>query len=1233
LALQQFQTSATSTGTAVAAIGFGVLTTAVVVATKEISRFSKAMSEVETLLPNNTAMGRLTDTVHRLSEEFGVDRVEQAKALYQVISAGAANAAEANFILAESNKLAVGGITQIATAADGLTSILNAYGPGATNAATASDAMFVAMRAGKTTIDELSRSVGLVAPLAAEAGTSLEELLAATAALTKGGIRTRLAFTGIRQILASIVKPTTEARTQAELLGLEFNALALQEQGFSQFLETIREKTGGNVAALAQLFGGVEALVPILALTGRQAESFAEIMDQMADKAGTANEAYAIMERDISQVFARLGQATKGVTLDLGKGLLTALIPAAEFLTKVMNNTTIAVAALSDALKVLGVVAGATATVYFAALFIKMSLMYGVMRTLRLLVLKLAASFGLLNASLSPITLAITALGIVFAGLVGYFYSVRKAAQDAEEKLNEFNETLVDLQRHELQLQATALGVLRQSFEQGLEYQKQQLAEAQEVLDQFESVHLKQQSSFLRNQLQKDVDVIEANINFLTEGLEDITDQEEWVLKLLETQAEWRKIQADLITAQADAAKKAAIAERERLTERLEDKVFALSATSYDETLAQYQRLATELEEAFAGVEMPEIIPEMLEDWLAAIESTKVIEELQFRLQQAARIDPGEGAIGVYQQIINEALRLQETSDETQVIWRRLLELINDAKDSIDQIAVDEFFAEAGQLEFQRAMIQLNQDLQEIGGEGFNKAAFELWTEFVQSLKENFEAYGLGPARDAIEEAMAELDIEPHLKLEFDLDQDVGVLKEKLLRGLIDKGEYQRRLQEIEDEYNDFLLNMVEIAEASEFPEIADMFRKMLIVPDDSQKNFRKVALEIERAGRAALQLLEAFGAIDDKTAEIVEGSIQIAANLTGAIAGDLGSIAQVISGAAQVLSNLFGESEGQKRRREAVEDNTKALVDVSRGLTDLTQLQSVAGGDISKTIEAFRYNLEQTYKGFLKSDWKSIEYSLNRFGISIEDAQRIVEAMGGTWEKGRKNFKAIFELLSSVTLAQVFDDASSAVDLLRQRIELFDLDPVESLDALRKQFLDLVELDPATEFALAIADINTDIGRQTFIDLLRDVFEQFPDLKFEDLGQLTPQQFLDFISELKNATDAAQDFADDITGLSNSLKNVPQGFRVALARFESTVADVTTDLLRPPTPPIQPPTGLEPYVPGDGNRRGTTVVIEEGAIQVYGITDPAEAAQIVLEALKDESQLMFGDTSEWARL
>lgn len=359
--------------------------------------FDDKIGEISTLVDETKfSMESLTDSIRDQAKAFGTLPTEQAAATYSIISAGASSAAEATEILTAANKLAVGGVTDVATAADGLTSILNAYGSEVEGAESVTDALFVAMRSGKTTIGELSRSMGLVAPLAKEAGVSFDELAGSISALTKGGISTRVAVTGVRAIISSVLKPTSEAAKAAERLGLEFNSAALASKGFKGFLDDIVSKTQGSKDEIAKLFGGVEALVPVFALAGTAGESLNQILVDMGNKAGATNEAFDKIDKGAGAQIAKLFANVRDLGISLGQSIIATLLPA---ITALNNN-------FSDVITVAGVFFSVFAASKFAAIA---SAIAGV-------VTQVAALGAALL--LNPITLIATALAAATSALI-----------------------------------------------------------------------------------------------------------------------------------------------------------------------------------------------------------------------------------------------------------------------------------------------------------------------------------------------------------------------------------------------------------------------------------------------------------------------------------------------------------------------------------------------------------------------------------------------------------------------------------------------------------------------------------------------------------------------------------------------------------------------------------------------------------------------------------------------
>ena len=172
---------------------------------------------------------------------------------------------------------------------------MNAWKIASSESTSVFEKLLVAQDKGKTTLGEISKQIGQVTGLAPQLNISLEETLAAVAALTKNGVQTSSAISGLRAVMSNVIKPTAEAAETAKTLGLEFNAAALQSKGLTGFLQDVLDKTGGGTEELAKLFGSVEGLSQIMLLGGSAAGDYADALEAMQNSTGRLNEAFNIV--------------------------------------------------------------------------------------------------------------------------------------------------------------------------------------------------------------------------------------------------------------------------------------------------------------------------------------------------------------------------------------------------------------------------------------------------------------------------------------------------------------------------------------------------------------------------------------------------------------------------------------------------------------------------------------------------------------------------------------------------------------------------------------------------------------------------------------------------------------------------------------------------------------------------------------------------------------------------
>ena len=302
-------------------------------ALKMSNDFENAMAKVGTIADTaNTPMTALKEQVIDLSNAVGVGVADIAEAQYQAISAGVDTAASVDFV-STAVKAAKGGFTDAATAVDGLTTVLNAYGFEAGKAAEISDQMLLAQNFGKTSFGDMASSMGKVIPIASSLNVSTEELFGSIAVLTKNGIATSEAITGLKAAYSNILKPSADASKTAQQLGLDFSSAHLKSAGWAKFLDEIKEKTAGNTETMAKLFGSTEALNSVTVLAGKGSADFAKVLGQMGDAAGMTQAAYEKMLTPTERMNISLNKV-KNSLIQFGVALTPVFDKAAEIIGK-----------------------------------------------------------------------------------------------------------------------------------------------------------------------------------------------------------------------------------------------------------------------------------------------------------------------------------------------------------------------------------------------------------------------------------------------------------------------------------------------------------------------------------------------------------------------------------------------------------------------------------------------------------------------------------------------------------------------------------------------------------------------------------------------------------------------------------------------------------------------------------------------------------------------------------
>lgn len=294
--------------------------------------YDAAVAKVGTLTNDST---ELQNSLRELTRDLGfqASTTELLNSSYDVLSSGFTETADATRILEAASKGAIGGFSDTNTVADALTSTLNAYGESADQASAFVDKFIAVQNAGKIVLDQYAQQIGRVAPLAAQAGVGIDELNGFIATATIKGVQAEASFAGLRQAIASTLKPTVQAQELADKLGIRFDATALRTQGLSGILGELNARGLDTAENLTVLFGSVEAVAAIAPSAGEGFSLLQQNIEASANSAGSAQAAFETVAASFDgQVRASLNQTNEAL-VSMGNGIKGFSLPLLQALT------------------------------------------------------------------------------------------------------------------------------------------------------------------------------------------------------------------------------------------------------------------------------------------------------------------------------------------------------------------------------------------------------------------------------------------------------------------------------------------------------------------------------------------------------------------------------------------------------------------------------------------------------------------------------------------------------------------------------------------------------------------------------------------------------------------------------------------------------------------------------------------------------------------------------------
>jgi TP901 family phage tail tape measure protein len=269
------------------AVGALAIAAPLIYAGKAAVGFEKNMSNVSTLVDTaKESMTSMGADVLRIYRVVPVQIEDLTKGLYQVRSAGI-GAALAMDVLKNSAWLSVAGLSTVEQSTNVLTSAINVFKDQNMSAQQIAGNLFETVKRGKTTMAGLSEAFGATAPIVHSAGVSLQDYLAAVAAITVSGSPAAQAMNEIRASVVALNKPTKDMEKVYASLGVKgmnpIKKLLARYHDLGDVFKVVDDRGAKLHINMAKAWGRVQASVAATLVGG------ISLKDYHGNMAGMAN--------------------------------------------------------------------------------------------------------------------------------------------------------------------------------------------------------------------------------------------------------------------------------------------------------------------------------------------------------------------------------------------------------------------------------------------------------------------------------------------------------------------------------------------------------------------------------------------------------------------------------------------------------------------------------------------------------------------------------------------------------------------------------------------------------------------------------------------------------------------------------------------------------------------------------------------------------------------------------
>lgn len=290
---------------------------------------------------------------------------------------------------------------------------------------------------------------------------------------------------------------------------------------------------------------------------------------------------------------------------------------------------------------------------------------------------------------------------------------------------------------------------------------------------------------------------------------------------------------------------------------------------------------------------------------------------------------------------------------------------------------------------------------------------------------------------------------------------------------------------------------------------------------------------------------------------------------LSGAAANLLsGGVTSLLGGVFGAAGDLFGESDGERRMREALEGNEEQLRRLNGNLLNLGDPfgAGVTGNQRAVIEDALDRFLDGNQRGLFDFDSAArLQTDLALAGLTFSDLSTIAKGFGIDLAATSESFAVFQAALEQDYFDQLRDDPLGLANL---RADLLDLTPEQQREDLFRQL----------DTGLGDSSLGQLLDTAGFDKFIQEITAQITSGTFDatQLGDLTADVFLKLVQSIEGLDDELAGNTSAIDRQSAQLLNSPAVFR-GVDAFRFLASDPRELPTIPPPEPTTPPAGTVP--------------------------------------------------------